>query len=79
MATALKYPPLTKPIVPGHYFIAEQDEPIHMVQVCIEDDAHDLYYALLPEEDYKYHIGLWDGALWFGPVVKEDFGLFGQV
>jgi len=74
----IKYQPLKKPTEPGFYFIAEAGEQPHLVKVCVENDSHDMYYVLLPDEDYKYHIALWDGALWFGPVEEDDFELFRQ-
>ncbi len=72
MATVQKYPPLTKPTESGFYFIAEAGEQPHLVQVCIENDSHNMYYVLLPVEDYKYHIILWDGALWSNPVEERN-------
>ncbi len=42
--------------------------PIHVVELCVESDSYDMYYVLLPDDDYKYDPGMWPGALWFGPL-----------
>lgn len=78
MATIQKYPPLKKPTDPGFYFIAEAGEQPHLVQVCVETDSYKMYFVFLPDEDYKYDLGLWHGAVWFGPVEEDDFKLFQQ-
>jgi hypothetical protein len=70
MATVQQYPPVIKPIGPGFYFVAEQGEQPHLVQIGIENDSHNMYYVLLPDDDYKYDLGLWENALWFGPIDK---------
>ncbi len=69
---SLKYQPTKQPTEPGFYWLAEQDMPIHLVELCIESDSHGMYYALLPDEDYKYDPGMWLGALWFGPLDEAD-------
>lgn len=69
---SMKYPPTKNPTEPGFYWLAEQDMPIHVVELCIESDSHDMYYVLLPDDDYKYDPGMWPGALWFGPLDERD-------
>ncbi len=69
---SMKYPPTKNPTEPGFYWLAEQDMPIHVVELCIESDSHDMYYVLLPDDDYKYDPGMWPGALWFGPLDEAD-------
>ncbi len=69
---SMKYPPTKNPTEPGFYWLAEQDMPIHVVELCIESDSHNMYYALLPDDDYKYDPGMWPGTLWFGPLEETD-------
>ena len=68
----MKYQPLKKPTGPGFYWLAENGEPLHLVELCVESDSHRMFYVLLPGEDYRYHVDLWAGALWFGPLDASD-------
>lgn len=68
----MKYPPQNRPTDPGFYWLAEQGEEAHIVEVCIESDSHGMYYVLLPDESYRYSLDMWPGALWFGPLDPAD-------
>ncbi len=69
---AMKYPSLPKPTDPGFYWLAEAGEEPHLVEVCIESDSHNMFYVLIPGDEQKHPLDLWSGALWFGPLKKED-------
>lgn len=69
---ATKYPPRKKPIGPGIYLLAQAGEVMHLVKLGIESDSHKMYFVMLPHDDKKYSLGTWPGAVWFGPLDKED-------
>lgn len=56
-----------QPIDPGIYWVIEFGEQPHLVHVDIESDSHGMFFVLLPDDDYKYPLELWEGALWSGP------------
>ena len=67
-----------KPTVPGFYWVAEAGEEPHIVEVGVESDSNDLFFVTLPDDDYKYPLSIWNGALWFGPVDESDLITFTQ-
>jgi hypothetical protein len=56
------------PSDPGCYEIWEVDCEPFEVRVEVESDSHGLFYVLIPGDDHKYPLDLWQGALWFGPL-----------
>jgi hypothetical protein len=57
-----------KPSEPGYYWIAEANEQLHIVQIGIVSNSHNMMYVLLPGDNEKYLLGVWEGALWMGPL-----------
>ncbi len=74
----MKYPPLSKPTDPGFYWLAEAGEEPHIVEVCIESDSHNMFFVRLPDDDHKYPLAIWEGALWFGPLEESDRLMFSK-
>lgn len=61
-----------KPIEPGYYWIAEAGEKPLMVEVNVESDSHNLMFVLLPGDDERYPLAIWNGALWMGPIAVPE-------
>lgn len=63
---------MKKPADPGFYWLAEQDEQPHLVEVDVESDSHGMLFVRLPDDDHKYPFEMWPGALWCGPLKSPE-------
>ncbi len=60
------------PTEPGYYWIAEDGMQPHVVQVDIISDSNNMLEILLPGDDRKYPVEVWNGALWCGPLRSPE-------
>jgi hypothetical protein len=60
------------PTEPGYYWIVEEGEVPHVVQINIVSDSTNMFEVLLPGDEMKYSIEMWGGALWCGPLQHPE-------
>ena len=56
------------PTDPGYYWLAETGTQPHIVRVDVGSDSHKKVKVVLPDDDMKYPVEMWPGALWSGPL-----------
>lgn len=57
-----------KPREPGFYWVVEAGETPHIVEIDVIPDSHNMMSVLLPGDDQRAPIEIFDGALWHGPL-----------
>ena len=60
------------PTDPGFYWLAEKGMPPHIVRVVIGSDSHKTVKIMLLDDDMKYPVEMWTGALWSGPLKSPE-------
>lgn len=57
----------TYPDHPGYYLVQEPGGKPFMVCVDVESDSYGMFFVRLPDDNHKYPLDMWPGALWLGP------------
>lgn len=58
----------------GFYWLKEKGMLPHIVRVNVDLDPRNKVKVILPDDDMKYPVEMWTGALWSGPLKSPERG-----